>query len=147
MRWRPDGKPEVDRGPAVSISHSRDLVLVVAGREPVGCDLEPVIARPADVWRDLLGEGRQQLAQLIADEADDGDPDRAATRVWSAVESLRKAGAMADTPLLLATTTEDGWVLLTAGHLLVATAVVPVSDTEPPLAVAVVTAGQELAKE
>ncbi len=147
LRWRPDGKPEVEGGPAVSISHSRDLVLVVAGREVVGCDLEPVTARPTQVWRDLLGDHRQQLAQLIAAKVDDGDLDRAATRVWSAAESLRKAGAMADTPLLIATTSEDGWALLQAGKLQVATAIVPGSDSGQPLAVAVVTGIRAPAKE
>ncbi|MFY9824166.1 MAG: SDR family oxidoreductase, partial [Thermoanaerobaculia bacterium] len=52
-RRRPDGKPEAAGG-QVSISHAGDLTLAVArdARDArVGCDLEPVAARPEEVWR------------------------------------------------------------------------------------------------
>ena len=41
----------------------------------------------------------------------------AATRVWSAIECLRKAGASADAPLTLAGTERAGWVTLASGDI------------------------------
>src|SRR6185295_16371349 len=71
-RHRPDGRPEVETGGQVSVAHAGGLVLAVSRDERrdgrIGCDLEPVGARTAEVWRDLLGEERFQLAGLIAGE-------------------------------------------------------------------------------
>ncbi|KKM16027.1 hypothetical protein LCGC14_1690030, partial [marine sediment metagenome] len=48
---------------------------------------------------------------------------------WVAAECLKKAGASLDVPLVLRTATDDGWVLLAAGTLMIATWVAPVRDT------------------
>ena len=52
LGWGPDGKPEVEGvNLKISISHARDLTLLVAGEhEPLGCDIEPVEQRPSKVW-------------------------------------------------------------------------------------------------
>ena len=84
---RPDGKPEVNGHP-VSASYAGDVVGAVAGTS--GCDLQTVFTRTPAVWRDLLGPSRFALAELIARENGD-DPSVALTRVWGAVECLKKS--------------------------------------------------------
>jgi enediyne polyketide synthase len=140
VRRRPDGKPEM-AGRSVSASHAGGLTLAVTGQGTVGCDLEPVAARTATVWQDLLGAERFDLAGLIASEARE-DFDAAATRVWAAGECLKKAGAMGDAPLVLDASKPDGWVVLLSGHWSIATCVPPVGgfDGAVPMAVAVLTA-------
>ncbi len=118
------------------------MLAVTGGPESrrLGCDLEPVAARTAEVWRDLLGEERFRLAELIARE--DGETaDGAASRVWTALESLRKAGAPHDAPLTLYAVDADGWLLLRSGALRIATLIAPVHETAGPLALAVLVEG------
>jgi enediyne polyketide synthase len=139
VQRRPDGKPEASNGRVVSAAHAADLTLAVAGANeegPIGCDVEPVTARPAELWGDLLGAERFKLADAIAQAADE-DQDRAATRVWAASECLTKAGAAVNAPLTLAATKTDGWVLISAGALTVATLVTQVQTSPEPLALAV----------
>ncbi|HEY3492157.1 MAG TPA: polyketide synthase dehydratase domain-containing protein, partial [Solirubrobacterales bacterium] len=129
---RPDGKPD---GP-VSRSHAGSLVLSVEGEGRIGCDLEPVSARP---WRDLLGD-RLALAELIARELGE-TPDAAATRVWAAAESLKKAGAPLDAPLTLERSEADGWLLLRSGDLRIGSWLGPVRELDGPAALAVLVEG------
>jgi enediyne polyketide synthase len=110
----------------------------------MACDLEPIATRPATIWRDLLGAERFALADVIAHATDD-DPDTAATRVWAAAECLKKAGAIADTPLVLAADAGQGWVLLAAGSLAVATVAVAVGSSGEKLVVAVLAGGETCA--
>lgn len=145
---RPDGKPEVAGGPGVTFAHDGDLVLAVAGEGPLGCDLEAVTPRDDTTWRDLLGLDRFRLAEAIT-AANGGDRDAAATRVWAALESLKKAGRPAETPLTVAgpapgeagngADTDDGWLLLEAGECVIGTVVLPVEGREAPLVLAVLT--------
>src|SRR4030095_2524286 len=58
---RTNGKPEACDGRFVSASHSGNLTMAVAGRAPVGCDLELVMTRPPEIWCDLLGVERFKL--------------------------------------------------------------------------------------
>jgi enediyne polyketide synthase len=131
-----DGKPEVAGERDVSVAHARDLTLALAGHRPVGCDIEPVVGRPDVTWQDLLGPDRFALAQFIARESRE-DLAAAATRVWTASECLKKAGALADAPLILATSTMDGWVVLESGLLAIATFIAPVQAMQEPLAFAI----------
>ncbi|SBT43032.1 type I polyketide synthase [Micromonospora auratinigra] len=135
LTHRPDGRPEVAGGPAVSASHQPGVSLAVAGGHPVAADLEAVVARPAEAWRDLLGP-HLPLAELIA--ADTGDRSAAYTRVWCALECLQKAGRPPTAPLALGPpVAAPGWVVLACGELRVATVVVAVRDRDEPLVVAV----------
>ena len=135
---RPDGKPTVLGEPAceVSAAHSAGLTLAVAGRGPLGCDLESVVARPAALWHDLLGAERATLAAVLAQETGE-DQHQAATRMWSAAECLRKAGVMLGTPLTLLSTSADGWVVLGAGALRIATVATAVQGVEGQIVLAV----------
>ncbi len=143
-RRRPDGKPEAAGG-QVSVSHAGSLLLAVArdardGR--VGCDLEPVAARPEEVWRGLLGPDRFLLAELIARERGESR-DAAATRVWAAAESLAKAGVPHGAPLTLESGNGDrggdgdGWLLLRSGALSIGSLLAPVRELAGPAALAV----------
>ncbi len=146
---RPDGKPEVagevagDEEITVSAAHTGDLTLAVAGVGPIGCDVEPVVVRPASIWRDLLGQDRFYLMEFMAKEVGE-DQGTSATRVWAASECLKKAGAMANTPLTLSSLTEDGWVQMVAGAQTIATHVAPTRGTEGMLVLAVLVSNGHL---
>jgi enediyne polyketide synthase len=138
--WRADGKPVLQAAGtmAVSAAHSNGLTLAVAGPKPVACDLEPVRARSEQTWRDLLGRDRCSLAELIAREAGE-DFQTAATRVWTALESLKKAEAPEDVPLVLLSCSREkqGCVSLAASGLRIATSIVQFRDDPMQFAVSV----------
>ena len=107
----------------------------VAGEGPLACDLEPVVARRSERWRDLLGTERLRLAEEIAGLGEGSDS--AATRVWTAVECLAKAGLPTPAPLVLDSSPGDGWQLLRSGRLVVGTLLAPVAGRDQPLVIAV----------
>jgi enediyne polyketide synthase len=123
LHRRPDGKPEVESG-AVSVSHSDVLTLAVAAGVPIGCDVETITPRSSKLWRDLLGGERADVGEWIAREAAESDA-VAGTRVWTAIESLKKAGAPPDLALTVGGELADGWVTLKAGRYRVSTWVPP----------------------
>jgi len=143
IQYRADGKPETMGAQSISAAHAGGISLVVAGREPIGCDLELVVERPEAGWQALLTPARFDLAQRITQEIGE-NLDVAATRIWSAGECLKKVGAALDTPLLyhssskpaaqsLATplsTIPADWVLLSAGLFRIVTFVVTM-DGQP----------------
>jgi enediyne polyketide synthase len=141
LRHRPDGRPEAESGEQVSVAHAGALVLAVARDGRIGCDLETVSERTPEAWRDLLGDERHRLAELIGRERGE-TPAAAATRVWTALESLRKAGAAHDAPLTLDLdpldqAVDDGWLLLRSGALRIATLLAPVRELSGDAALAV----------
>ncbi|MFZ1009421.1 MAG: SDR family NAD(P)-dependent oxidoreductase [Candidatus Sulfotelmatobacter sp.] len=144
VRWRADGKPEVAAPMAVSAAHSNGLTLAVAAAGEVGCDLEPICPRAEEVWRDLLGPERWLLAQLIGRQAQE-DIHTAATRVWTAMESLAKAGVSQNGPLVLLSSSIDGkgGISLGAPGVTMATSVVRFRRDPMLYAVAVLTRSEE----
>jgi enediyne polyketide synthase len=134
LHRRPDGKPEVKDG-AVSVSHSDALTLAVAAGVPIGCDVETIKPRSNELWRDLLGLQRADVGARIATEGAESNA-VAGTRVWTAIESLKKAGAPPDLPLTVGEGRADGWVTLKAGRYRVSTWVPPRSASAIALAVA-----------
>jgi enediyne polyketide synthase len=140
VRYRPDGRPEVDGDWNVSASHGGGVTLAVAGTGPAGCDIESIVERDRGEWAGLLGQ-HLDAAEIVARET--GEPmSSAATRVWAAVESLQKAGQPPAAPLTLVASFDDRWVVLAAGRWQVATFVTELRDaTEPVVAAAVVPAG------
>lgn len=140
---RPDGKPEAgfpDAGwMGVSVAHAGDLTFAVAGRGQLGCDLQTVESRPSTLWSELLGPERMALAELLAREHEE-DLDAAATRVWTAMESIKKAGLPDKTPLVLdgqGGAPSEHWLLFSAGGRTLATWRANVHGTEAPLVFAV----------
>jgi enediyne polyketide synthase len=110
VQRRSDGKPEVQGGPDLSIARAQDLTLAVTAP---GCDLEVVSPRE---WPGLLGRERLALAQQTREHMD-----VAGTRVWAAVECMKKAGLASDAPLTLNAMESDGWVLFSSGPRTIAT--------------------------
>jgi enediyne polyketide synthase len=130
---RPDGKPEVAAELDVSAAHLNGTTVAVAGPAPVGCDLEDVAPRAEELWRDLLGSNRLALAELLHTEAGE-ELDVSATRVWAATECLRKTGLGLRAPLVAARQTGDGWVVVRAGDLEIATFAARVQSVDHPVA-------------
>jgi enediyne polyketide synthase len=136
---RSDGRPEVN-GHRVSASHAGDLVIAAAGGAVAGCDLEPVSVRSPKIWLDLLGAEGFALAELIARESGE-DANMASTRVWCAIECLKKAGAPIDRPLLFRGCHADGWIELGTGPGRIATYRASIRDVANDLAFAVMVEG------
>ncbi len=133
--WRrPDGRPTAWNGKKVSASHQDALTLAIAGNQPVACDLEAVSARPRSVWRDLLGERACAMAEKIAGERSEA-LDSSASRLWTVLECLKKAGAPVEAPLVFETT-EDGWLVLRSGDLAIASCLIAVQGMNQLMAVA-----------
>jgi enediyne polyketide synthase len=135
---RTDGKPEACDGRDVSASHCGDLTMAVAGRSPVSCDIELVMPRPPEIWHDLLGVERFTLAKVISRETQE-TLDMAATRVWTSIECLKKAGAGMTAPLIFASAAPNGWILLASGELKIASCVIKRKDEKEDLAIALLT--------
>ncbi|RZQ61131.1 type I polyketide synthase [Amycolatopsis suaedae] len=133
-RYRPDGKPEAD-GVTVSASHGAGLTLAVVGTAGLTCDVETAVARGEQDWAGLLGEDLLAVGRLLS--ADTGEPaDVANTRVWCALECLRKTGAMTQA-LTVQRVHADGWVLLSGGSSRVATWTTTVTGRPDPVVFAV----------
>jgi len=121
---RADGKPEV-LGTNISVARAEEWTLTASSDAAVGCDIETVSNRSAESWRTLLGDERFRLAELIAR---DEDLDTAATRVWTALECLKKSGAMSSAPLTFDRADAGGWVVLRSGATALATCATSVND-------------------
>jgi len=139
VRYRPDGRPEVAGDREISAAHGAGLTLCVATRGVVGCDVEPVVARPEAAWRDLLGPHAALAALLTTSTADDADT--AATRVWTAIECLRKCGCSSGAPLVLLPSQPDAWVVFGSGELRIATLATAVRGVAEPVVFAILTHG------
>ncbi|MGW7409894.1 SDR family NAD(P)-dependent oxidoreductase [Streptomyces sp. NPDC054833] len=139
VRHRPDGRPELEpeRHMSMSAAHGLGVTLSAVCDTEVACDIEAVSMRSADEWRGLLGE-HAVVAELVARETGEA-PDTAATRVWGAVECLRKAGIMAGAPLTVLPRRKDAWVVFAAGDLRIATFVTALRDALEPAVFAFLT--------
>ncbi|GLW68370.1 polyketide synthase [Kitasatospora phosalacinea] len=115
VHHRPDGRPELTGGQRISSSHAAGVTFTVVTDRAVGCDVETAVERTAETWAGLLGPDGGALAELLA--AERGEPHgTAATRVWGAVETLRKAGhAVAALSLEDAPGLPAGWVAFRGG--------------------------------
>lgn len=137
---RSDGKPEAIGAPGrqISTAHSAGLTLAIASGRRVACDLETVKASPVSEWTQLLSSAQYELATLIARECPE-DFNAAATRVWAAMECLKKAGIPTSPtwPLTLGAHDESGWVLLGSPAIHVATWSGLVKSSEPAIALVV----------
>ncbi len=133
---RTDGRPVVAGELTVSASHAEELTMAIAGHGSLGCDVERAVAHSPSFWRELLGGQRYELARLIAVEGSE-DEAAAATRVWTACESLKKAGANVGVPVMLHSITDDGWVQLQSGELRIATYIAKLAGVDERLVMAV----------
>ncbi|MBW4605862.1 MAG: SDR family NAD(P)-dependent oxidoreductase [Hassallia sp. WJT32-NPBG1] len=93
IKWTDSGKPVVDgleeQGVEISLSHDERVCICVAGQGPQGCDIEPVTHRTRQDWTALLSNCRDLLMQQLLGTK--SSVAHAGTRIWTAVEALRKA--------------------------------------------------------
>lgn len=98
-----NGKPELKcddaslesafAGIDVTLADGRGISVAVIGAGPLGVDWETVESRDAEQWRGLLGDDGYRLAMLIVSKC--SEPfDLAATRVWTLLESGKKANSL-----------------------------------------------------
>ncbi len=128
VHYRPDGRPEVEDagGIAISAAHGAGLTIVVAGEGRLSCDVEVVEQRGEPDWTDLLGADQLPVRDVVV--AETGEPlDVSATRVWSALECLRKIGVTTQA-LTFDRVDPEGWVVLSDGDARIATWVTTVND-------------------
>jgi enediyne polyketide synthase len=137
VSYRADGKPETD-SLDVSASHGAGLTFAVAGSGRLSCDAETALDRSEPDWAGLLGADQLAVRDLLADS--DGMA-VAGTRVWCALECLRKAGATSQS-LAVEKVYADRWVVLSAGDARIATWPTWVDDRPDPVVFAVL-AGQK----
>ncbi|WP_027661002.1 type I polyketide synthase [Salinispora fenicalii] len=131
VHYRPDGKPEVTGGPQISVSHGAAVTMAVAGPTAVGCDVEVAAARTDEEWADLLGAENLALAALIAREQNE-ELSVSATRVWGAIECLRKNGH-ARVDLVTEPDRPAGWVALRSGTTWIATFATSLQAVDDPV--------------
>ncbi|MDX1776772.1 MAG: hypothetical protein R3297_09340, partial [Desulfobulbales bacterium] len=91
VTWTDKGRPRFNEtdDAGISCSHDERLCICSIGWQDHGCDLETVVHQDKEEWLNLLGNGRQQLLEKCA--AIDRSADHAGTRIWCALEALRKA--------------------------------------------------------
>jgi enediyne polyketide synthase len=133
--YRADGRPETADGRGISASHAGPFTLAAAAGIGLTCDLEPVAHREEGLWGELLGSEYLMLARVVSNTLQEG-LDRAATRVWTGLECLKKDGAAVGSPLALSATEPDGWAVLASGGRRIATGAVRVRGQEGELVVA-----------
>ena len=87
------GKPQLNgatvAGLDVSLSHDDRYCLCSVAETPQGCDIEAIEHRSPEDWVALLSTARTAIVNQLVQEGDDRD--RAGTRIWSALEAVRKA--------------------------------------------------------
>ncbi|MGE5893000.1 MAG: SDR family NAD(P)-dependent oxidoreductase [bacterium] len=98
-----DGKPELHfdevalseefRGIDVSLTDGFGMFIAVVGPAPVGIDIEQVESRDAELWYGLLGEDGYNLSRRLAESSEESF-DKAATRVWTILESGKKVNGL-----------------------------------------------------
>jgi enediyne polyketide synthase len=125
VRYRPDGRPEIDGG-TLSASHGAGVTLAVTGAGRLACDVETAVDRSAQDWADLLGPAQLAVRDLVAAETGESVA-VASTRIWSALECLRKTGVTSQA-LTLDRVEPEGWVVLSDGDARIATWVTTLND-------------------
>lgn len=141
---RIDGKPEIiGSNKRLSITHSGRLTLVVSGKRSLGCDIECVDKKEEGVWMSLLGKERFNLAKTIAHETSDSFQS-AATRIWSALESIKKAGLSIDQSMSLVKIYPDGLLLLKINKAHVISLAMTFTSLEKPACIAITAVNDEI---
>lgn len=116
--YRPDGRPQLGEGLHLSSSHSEGFTVTTVSRERTAVDAERVISRSAEEWHSLLGEHGAAVCEVLVEQGN-LSYDNAATRVWCALECLRKSG-LVKTSVQLGAISEDGWVRFQSGPFSIA---------------------------
>jgi enediyne polyketide synthase len=119
--YRADGRPEVaGQDVRISASHGAGVTFAVAGDSRLACDVQAASGHADGDWPMPLDAELIALGKVIQDAAGE-EPAVSATRVWGAVECVRKVGRALPWPLVLADARPAGWVLLRSGQASIAT--------------------------
>ncbi|MFL6163712.1 MAG: SDR family NAD(P)-dependent oxidoreductase [Jatrophihabitantaceae bacterium] len=136
VSYRPDGKPELIGGPRVSSAHGPGLTFAVAADTPVACDVELAFQRDKREWTGLLGADGLWLSEVLSSSRQE-PLTVTATRVWTAIECLRKMGHANVDTLTGGEPRNDHWMVLRAGNARIATLATNVHGLSVPLVFAV----------
>lgn len=128
VRRRPDGRLLIDTGETACSAHHDRFTIAVVGAGALSCDSELVHDRDAQSWQGLLGD-EWELARQIASTTG-CTFDEAATRVWGAMECIRKAGHQRAS--LSLGKVDDGRVVLNSGPYTIVTWVLPLTQDHRP---------------
>ncbi|WP_085584746.1 type I polyketide synthase [Thalassospira mesophila] len=113
---RPDGKPDPSADARFrSSSYCDGWKLVTDSHQSAGCDLQTVQQKTDDEWSALLAETGMAQAKFIAKTFDE-PLDLAATRIWSLREALKKAGILANAPLVFDPASTPGEIRFHSGE-------------------------------
>ncbi len=138
-----DGKPFVTSHHQVSVTHSGELSLAVAGLNTVSCDMELVVDRDDDFWQAVLGIELivlvEQLMNQLINQSRGENYNTSATRIWTVMECLKKAGLPLNTPMTVKSCDKNGWIVLVAGEQLIGSFIARLQNTAEVLALAVLT--------
>ncbi len=141
VHHRPDGRPELADMRRVSSSHAAGVTFAVVAAQAITCDVEVAAERPAEAWAALLGADGLALARLLAEERGEA-LSLAATRVWGAVETLRKAGhAVATLSLDGDAGLPAGWVAFRGGAHRITSFATALEGVADPVSFTVLTEG------
>ncbi|MEW5894577.1 MAG: SDR family NAD(P)-dependent oxidoreductase [Candidatus Omnitrophota bacterium] len=92
VRWLKNGRPVIENkaaeGIGISLSHTDDLLVCVAGYGKQGCDVEIVKERTVEEWESLLGPINSRIFQKLKPIYK--DKDLLGSCIWSLVESFFK---------------------------------------------------------
>jgi acyl-CoA thioesterase FadM len=104
IQWLTSGQPILQgagvENVGVSLSHDEQFCLCVSGYGRQGCDIAPITQRSPQDWIALLSFKRELLLQQLLARGVESI-DQAATRIWAALEALRKATQAMDIDLVL----------------------------------------------
>ena len=87
-----DGKPRLrgSDGPLdISISHDKDMIIMVLGKDCTGCDLIALHSHDHYVWKSMLGHKFNHLYDILVDSEE--YVESAGPRLWAAREAVFKA--------------------------------------------------------
>lgn len=113
---RNDGKPLIGNGFQFTKSHSDTIEISLKSRIAIACDVERVIHKTNSQWQKLLGDSRYKLAKSVKQVCGEDD-NQAGTRVWGAVECLRKSGNSLFSPIIIKGKVSRGIVYFTSGDM------------------------------
>ncbi len=137
IQKRPDGKPTT-KGYNVSSSHTGFLTMGLASDKTLGCDMEIVIKRNRDEWQGLLSKERFELGCNLSKEVGE-DENISATRIWTVIECMKKAGIEPDSPVTQNSVSDNGWVKFSTGKYYINSFVADVIGEKNKIAMAVLT--------
>jgi enediyne polyketide synthase len=132
---RLDGRPEIGRT-QFSFSHLDALTVGVCGQSSIGCDLAAVDMHGSADWKRMLGDDLYGLAVMASRESGESLP-TAATRVWTVLECLQKAGTGPNQPVVLEPSSAPGWLHFRSGSRRILSGLERVAGFDKPVAIGI----------